>query len=232
MVVLNVVSERSRHGGCSRGFVVVMDEALTGDVNYISVGVGVVLVGNGSGCWWLCQVHHKGAVSDSNAALVPVSCRVDTDIRPKMSVIGVHVLASVSFLVCQFEGFCLPIASFNDDCKNAILVGNYLRWEPVSPQQRHGSSVVEVYRIVEEVAFTIRAVKCSLEWLFRLQDVVSEAQELQTRVHRSRAEADGEPDGLSNNVEPVDDFKPTEELEGETKLCETLATTRSAIVLL
>ncbi|CAK9177943.1 unnamed protein product, partial [Ilex paraguariensis] len=24
------------------------------------------------------------------------------------------------------------------------------RWDPISPQQRHGSSIVEVYRIVEE----------------------------------------------------------------------------------
>lgn len=27
----------------------------------------------------------------------------------------------------------------------------FQRWVPVSPQQRHGSSIVEVYRIVEEV---------------------------------------------------------------------------------
>lgn len=27
----------------------------------------------------------------------------------------------------------------------------FQRWEPVSMQQRHGSSIVEVYRIVEEV---------------------------------------------------------------------------------
>lgn len=28
----------------------------------------------------------------------------------------------------------------------------FQRWEPVSMQQRHGSSIVEVYRIVEEVS--------------------------------------------------------------------------------
>lgn len=27
----------------------------------------------------------------------------------------------------------------------------FQKWEPISPQQRHGSSIVEVYRIVEEV---------------------------------------------------------------------------------
>lgn len=30
----------------------------------------------------------------------------------------------------------------------AVLV--FQRWNPISPQQRHGSSIVEVYRIVEE----------------------------------------------------------------------------------
>ncbi|KAF5952493.1 hypothetical protein HYC85_010437 [Camellia sinensis] len=33
------------------------------------------------------------------------------------------------------------------------------RWEPVSPQQRHGSSVVEVYRIVEETVDQFFALK-------------------------------------------------------------------------
>ncbi|CAL5420774.1 unnamed protein product [Camellia sinensis] len=38
--------------------------------------------------------------------------------------------------------------------------------------------------------------------------------------------------GRRINFEPVDDFKPNEKPNGETKLCETLAITRSTIVLL
>ncbi|CAK9133648.1 unnamed protein product [Ilex paraguariensis] len=36
------------------------------------------------------------------------------------------------------------------------------RWDPISPQQRHGSSIVEVYRIVEEVCILPFTIACVL----------------------------------------------------------------------
>lgn len=54
-----------------------------------------------------------------------------------------------SFLV--FVTSCLYFHHLNFSVPMEYCLFILQRWDPVSPQQRHGSSIVEVYRIVEEV---------------------------------------------------------------------------------
>lgn len=48
------------------------------------------------------------------------------------------------------QSFCVPIG-----LTMSITFHHFIQqaWDPISPQQRHGGSIVEVYRIIEEVKY-------------------------------------------------------------------------------
>lgn len=68
---------------------------------------------------------------------------------PCLNVLSISLHLSVT---CQIGLFFILKSLINSLRYSFFLI--FQRWEPVSMQQRHGSSIVEVYRIVEEVPST------------------------------------------------------------------------------
>lgn len=73
---------------------------------------------------------------------------------------------------------CLTLFIFFMSMNNDAFCMYPQTWNPVSPQQRHGSSIVEVYRIVDEVITICFLVDCRMYLFLLVWFKISDALEV------------------------------------------------------